>query len=396
MATGPRSYHGTVALCTVFSILTILYTFGLQGPRNALFNNDGSTSRSSILESPFKNTLAMIRWNSLHPERMPLLAQYAPFFHDIHFSMPDLVSDQGEGFHNLTHDSEPDSLHMQGQVARTMQHVLNNEPEIEGLLYFHFDAWIDPLAFSKSNMENIWFPDSSDGDGGGPRFICLTEATISKYEWWGWGHGYYKDAVAASTTVKEFGMDYVLNPEEFCLGWSDIYYIPRRFFADFIFLSEIFMDFPVWHEVAIPTILHIIDQTRSSRARSVLDRIGDCWGSCCASSPDVQDVLWNRCGHRLDYLDEPPVDAHYGRLAEEAAMLGHRIAEPAHGSIRGKAPGRFVVETHRALNGRPVSNDDRIPSDISDHEIRSTDKILYNWAVERDSNFRKADRLKVY
>jgi hypothetical protein len=59
--------------------------------------------------------------------------------------------------------------------------------------------------------------------------------------------------------------------------WSDIYYIPRHFFAEFIELSEIFLAVPVFHEIAIPTILHIIDKTHENRpSQSLITRIGDC------------------------------------------------------------------------------------------------------------------------
>lgn len=56
--------------------------------------------------SPFQNTMAYVRWNTdAHPERMPTLKRYEPFFHTLHFSMPKYVPDKEESFVNLTHDN---------------------------------------------------------------------------------------------------------------------------------------------------------------------------------------------------------------------------------------------------------------------------------------------------
>jgi hypothetical protein len=108
-----------------------------------------------------------------------------------------------------------------------------------------------------------------------------------------------------------------------CPSWSDLYYIPRQYFSDFITLAEVFAGLNVFHEVAIPTILHIIDETRQSHpTRSIIERLGDCWGDCCASNPTVVDILWKRCGHRLDFTAEDVFNVHFKRLGEEALMLG--------------------------------------------------------------------------
>ena len=54
----------------------------------------------------------------------------------------------------------------------------------------------------------------------------------------------------------------------------------------------------------------------------VIDLIGDCWGDCCTHTAGVQDVLWERCGHHLDFRDEDVVKAHFGRLKRESRILG--------------------------------------------------------------------------
>jgi hypothetical protein len=306
-----------------------------------------------VIESPFKNTLAMVRWNTNDGEHMPLLSKYAPFFHTMHFSMPEYLSEEQKDFHNLTHDSWESNEYPYLQIASTMQLILNDDSasEIKGLLYYHFDAWIDPLAYTGANMDNIWFPDVTNG----PRFECMT--STNKYpEWRGWGPDIHKSAMVVG------GFDrYVVDPNEFCVGWTDIYYIPRRFFEDYIFLASIFGWFSVVHEVAVPTMVHIIDQSRRAHPNlSVMEKFEECWG---ASNPDVLDVLWNRCGHRLDYLNEMVINAHYDRVDAEARMLGVVIGETKYATHQGFSPATTnsegnvvessqpaVVETNKAMD----------------------------------------------
>lgn len=213
------------------------------------------------------------------------------------------------------------------QVANTMEIILSESPDINGLFYFHFDAWIDPSGWINQNYDNIWYPSvSANGyfdPSYGPWFICMTDR--AEYPWFGWDdvRSWHKKSLEAIAEIssKEFPGDYKRN--EFCVGWSDIYFIPRRFFKDFISLSKLFAKFEVMHEAAIPTMLHIIDQSRrESILTPVLDRFGDCWGSCCAENPEIHDVLWARCGHKLDYTNESVTNAFYNKLDEQAKILG--------------------------------------------------------------------------
>ncbi|EFQ32406.1 uncharacterized protein GLRG_07676 [Colletotrichum graminicola M1.001] len=287
----------------------------------------------NLSASPFSNTLAMIRWNSKRTERVPLLMKYEPFFHTVHVSMPEMMEDKPADYHNLTHSQYPHHETVYMQVARTMKLVLDTQPEIEGLLYFHFDSWIDPMAWVDTNRESIWFPTThntrqSSGAGYGPRYMCMTDPQTYP-DWWRWSLKLNEMVVAANGEVLRMNRGYAVEEKEFCVGWSDIFYVPRRFFADFIFLSHVFGCADVFHEVAIPSMINIIDRSRRSgaaRYQSVIERIGDCWGGCCDDSATAHDVKWTRCGHRLNYLDQEIVDTHYGRLDEEAAWLGKTAA----------------------------------------------------------------------
>ena len=286
---------------------------------------------SQVLESPFKNSLAYIRWASERPERMPLLRSYAPFFHDLHFSMPGYVKNEPVDFLNLTHDSHesPDVI-FYAPLADTMQVILtapasSPEASIDGVLNFHFDAWIDPLSFANENLNLIQYATSPS-----PRLQCMK--TLSRYpDYWGWDptHLFHEQARSAIRALKSLDLGYDVDLDEWCVGWSDIFYIPRRFFVDFIYLSRVFASFHSFHEVAVPTIVNIIDRTyrrQGHATRSVVNHIGDCYGSCCSPGATIDDVLEKRCGHRLDYGgDATVIAAAYDRLDREAAMLGSRL-----------------------------------------------------------------------
>ncbi|OHE99032.1 hypothetical protein CORC01_05722 [Colletotrichum orchidophilum] len=286
-----------------------------------------TTGPGNLTASPFSNTLAMIRWNAKRMERVPLLMKYKPFYHTVHISMPEMIEDKPEDYHNLTHSqySQFETIYL--QVARTMKLILDEQPDIEGLMYFHFDSWIDPMAWVDENRQSIWFPTSHNTrqyDGNGPRYMCMTDWQTYP-QWWRWSEKWNEKTVAVNGEILRMNRGYTIKEDEFCVGWSDIFYIPRRFFADFIFLAHVFGCADVFHEVAIPTMLNIIDRSRRSEAakfQPVIDRIGDCWGGCCDDSATAHDVKWTRCGHRLNYLNQEVIDAHYNRLDEQTAWLG--------------------------------------------------------------------------
>ncbi|KAF4340068.1 UDP-galactose transporter [Fusarium beomiforme] len=277
-----------------------------------------------IVTSPFKNSLAFIRWNSLHPERVPEIMKYKPFFRELHISMPEMMKDEGLSpeSHNLTHDQSPLTFHIYVQVAHTMQLILDEHPDIDGLLYYHFDAWIDPLAWSNIDRNNMHFPMTWPGmRPTGPQFACMNDT--KDYDWGGWADQNHMKAQLAAAQLDHLHLGYEIDIHEWCVGWSDIYFIPRKFFKDYIVLAPIFMSFSVFHEVGIPTMLHIIDMSyRKTSYIPAMELFADCWGYCCADNPTIYDVITYRCGHRLDYQNKEVTAAFYDKLEAETQLLG--------------------------------------------------------------------------
>ncbi|KAF8857864.1 hypothetical protein BDZ45DRAFT_726475 [Acephala macrosclerotiorum] len=360
-------------------------------PSNSSFPNSNSNSDLPILKSPFEKTMAIIRWNAAHHERIPLLKKYEPFFHTVHYSMPGLLPDWAANKQNLTHDTADESYTIYHAVSETMQLILDApegtpESEIESILYFHFDAWIDPMDFASMDFNQMWLPYSPDGfTSSGGMFRCMKE----KSEWpeWVFFNAPYDNQIRARDAIEVIQrLGYNYPSGEFCVAWSDIYHMPRRFWADYMFLSSFFKDFGCFHEVAIPTIMHIIDQTRRAHpTQSVFTQMGECWGGCCTGGPGVREIMTHRCGHKLDYAHEGGrkiANSHYARLETEAKMLGKPYNQTMWDSWRGtglpagqEGVGLGVsaavdyMKTHKALNNEGEAEIKEMASRATEHSI---------------------------
>ena len=295
-------------------------------------------SKVPTLQSPLRNAMAYVRWNSHIPERIPTIMEYTPFFAGMHISMPQLSGKLP--FNNLTADNYEDTMRIYSSVAQTMQDILDapsnsSAANMTGLMYFHFDSWVDPLGFSSEDLDKIWFLDGSD-----PPFRCMTSSAGLPGHWM-WNDEWKQDekikpALKEVVNKLDPSLRSRINSGEWCSGWSDIYYIPRHYFIDYIYLSRVFHAHRVVHELAIPTMVHIIDlmrRTHVSNTFEILTHLGDCWGNCCALFPKPTDVLWHRCGHRMDLQNETVTRVFYDRLDEHAKMLGtplynETLAEP--------------------------------------------------------------------
>ena len=333
-----RRFGLAVATVITFVIVVTLSLAKAQLPdRQGEIDVDASLTEGlnetmpATLESPFKNTLGWIRFNSEFKQRLPLVMHYAPFFQRLHISMPHSIEAfDSQNFANYTVDNYENSATPYKALADTMQLILgapknSTKAAIEGILMFHFDVWVDPLAFGDENFNDMWFPGNDRAD---PPFRCMDDLAVYP-NWAWWGTGTHERAMDAAQDIAESGRDFKVDTKEWCIGWSDLAYVPRRFFEDFIYLANVFLAHDVYHESAYPTILHIIDQSRRAhRSVPVLSQIGDCWGSCCTSNPTERDILWNRCGHHMDYREESQWKPHYDRLAVETAQLGDEI--PVH------------------------------------------------------------------
>ena len=113
--------------------------------------------------------MAFIRINHNLPDRIETMTEgYSPYFHTLHFSMPSDGHNVSEG--NATRDYWGDPQIVYPPVIKTVQELIDDPAyaDVEGLLYYHFDSWIEPLGFHDMDFEKIWVLDNVDG----PPFRC--------------------------------------------------------------------------------------------------------------------------------------------------------------------------------------------------------------------------------
>lgn len=142
---------------------------------------------------------------------------------------------------------------------------------------------------------------------------------------------WHYSVLQAIEALRKVDTAYMFDQGEWCTEWSDIYYIPRHLWPDFIYLSAFFGAFNCFHEMTIPTMVHILDQSRREKPfTSIINWIGDCYGGCCNRGGDIEDYIAHRCGHSIDYLgDEHIFGTHYQRLEQVAITLGKPSITPA-------------------------------------------------------------------
>ena len=96
-------------------------------------------------------------------------------------------------------------------------------------------------------------------------------------------------------------------------GWSDMFYVPKTLWKPFIELINLFKKHNVWCEIAVPTVMNIL---QNEYPMIDFEIIKDCKGSCCESFDfgRAADISSSRCGHRLMMEDEKASHAHFARL----------------------------------------------------------------------------------
>jgi hypothetical protein len=93
--------------------------------------------------------------------------------------------------------------------------------------------------------------------------------------------------------------------------------------SDFVLLSKAYGSFPIFHEIAIPTMARILERSYSAHpSMSAIQALGDCWGGCCIVNPEKEDILDHRCGHKFDFRDWENAKVHFTRLDENSELLG--------------------------------------------------------------------------
>lgn len=231
-------------------------------------------------ETPFKDTVLVLRWNSQRPDHDKLRTDYSPFFHTVHMSIPNSLADQEPSFYNATHDQFPTAETAYVQLAHLMQYLLDEKAHVSGLIYTPIDDWIHPQAWPTSQFDRPWLLDFGEPAAhgarlGGAHLVCMNASDRGvRDDWWWWTPA---DLPSTDLLTKLSGgnVGYGVQAGEWCVGGADAYYVPRRFFNDFAFMAGTLSRAGVPHSVALPTMLHAIDQNWSGGGKgTLLERVG--------------------------------------------------------------------------------------------------------------------------
>lgn len=96
----------------------------------------------------------------------------------------------------------------------------------------------------------------------------------------------------------------------FCEGWSDMFYVPKRWFESYLKIANVFKNHNFPFDGAAPSILNFLLMHYPDTGVEFID---DCTGGCCASfGPET--IRRTKCGHKLNLAVPEQVEAHFGRL----------------------------------------------------------------------------------
>lgn len=84
------------------------------------------------------------------------------------------------------------------------------------------------------------------------------------------------------------------DPDRLCIGWADLYYVPRRHLEAFRSLASAFASTSANAELAVPTIL-----SKLYEAGGEVPRRPACWGFCCSQTACPELMSRYACGHRM-------------------------------------------------------------------------------------------------
>jgi hypothetical protein len=167
-----------------------------------------------------------------------------------------------------------------------------------GVMFHHSDFWVHPWILQHRATDHAWILSQGlvgRGEKVIPAFCASGDALIQESEWT-WPMTDRKQVVALLDAFYNVTQPppSVWPRGRICFGHSDFYYLPSAAFLYFSRAASYF--YGVFHEVGIPTLLHL-SIAESGVVNAPLTCSGSCWGK-------IQGDLNNHaCGHRIDLSD---------------------------------------------------------------------------------------------
>jgi hypothetical protein len=217
--------------------------------------------------------------------------------------------------------------------SKCLSELITSTPSIQsadGLLTCHMDFLIKPSALlldmgGHSSLDQIWQL------GHGLTYkekeiqapLCFSDKASfdadDSWFWWSGKDGAWDSALNARQQV--FGQDST-NKNTICGGWSDLFYLPKATFNTFLQLTPHFAD--VMHEIALPTIINMLQQEAGFATRTPIE----CAGNCCAlmsrgqRDTGTETIETAACGHKIDLINETVRNAWSSTMQDEVNQCG--------------------------------------------------------------------------
>ena len=263
-----------------------------------------------------------------HLERLPLIRDaYAPYFASLVLMSPSPAIRQQPTRRGVHHRHCRFGIKGTYACAAEAAATHGSAVGIRGLLYFHFDMWVQPWRLlpsaQPSVLDAVWALPAGRlmAKTGAPTRLVPLEcfdlrdpATYSgRYRVpvapgsaqlrpaWTWD----RDLPPAQAGLARACAGGRCSVDRMCMGWADLYYVPRRLYAPFATLARAFANANATHasgaanaELAVPTILRILSEWPAAEHAPPTQRV-PCWGYCCAATSCPELVARHACGHRM-------------------------------------------------------------------------------------------------
>ena len=366
--------------------------------------NASRAAQRALAASPLP-VVAVIYFGT-HFERLPLLrAAYEPYFQRIVYMSPRAEVASAlrplRAAASTSQSSSAPSLAPSSATHRATAHPYHcglglkltyacvadialthgaSDPGLRGVLFFHFDLWIQPwrlFAPSPAAPEGRGIGAASPTHlarsplldrtwalpagrimlkaGGSTRLLPIECFNVSSpeqyrlpYPAWTWERDLPPARAAlrklcgarssargsCGARARRAPSQRCAQPDRLCVGWADLYYVPRGRHARFAELARVFASTGSNAELALPTMLHALNDHSSAAhpadvaspsgsdggARAAVEAAKQdtlhrprCWGYCCSSTTCPELLARHACGHRMQ-LAEPRVRRAFSEL----------------------------------------------------------------------------------
>jgi hypothetical protein len=262
------------------------------------------TGERNVTSGPFKNTIAFITIKNELPEigmALKLKQAYGSSFQTVFVDVP-------SGKQSNSVDYMP--------VYSIVKLIANSASfsKIDGIFYFQSDSWINTPRFEKADFTKIWTLGRGRCRRPNSESAWVSREVVDTDK--------EKELIEANKEAVYIAPYLNIDEHSLCSGQPDMYFLPRKYFGDFLYLASTYGDrqTPVDPALALPTIWNIIERYHSPHRSGQYFRnepviLPDLL-NCRNMSSSMDDMLQAKCGHSVDLSEERSRRMYFNSLNE--------------------------------------------------------------------------------